>query len=118
MTYEVERQSNFVFPNQGPTESHLTMRSLDCFWRNFRVKIGLCDVRIHDLRHSFATEAVRQGVPLPVVSKLLGHSNINMTMRYSHASDTDAEAATETIGQYLCDMLDGGSEFLPPNNSP
>ena len=109
LSYGVERQSDFVFPNQDPTGSHLTMRSLDCYWRRFRAGIGLDDVRIHDLRHSFATEAVRQGVSLPVVSKLLGHSNIKMTMRYAHASDADAEAAAEKIGKYLGDMLDVGN---------
>ena len=103
----VVRPSDFVFPNHGPTGSHLAMGNLDSFWRKFRVKIGFGDVRIHDLRHSFATEAVRQGVPLPIVSKLLGHSNIRMTMRYAHASDKDAEVAAEKIGQYLGDMLDG-----------
>ena len=106
----VERQSDFVFPNHGSTGNHLAMRSLDCFWRKLRVGIGLGDFRLHDLRHSFATEAVRQGVPLPIVSKLLGHSNIKMTMRYAHASDKDAAAAAEKIGQHLGDMLDGGSK--------
>ena len=106
-----ERPSTFVFPHHAISGEHLGRVGLYSFWRNFRVKIGLGDVRIHDLRHSFATEAVRQGVPLPVVSKLLGHSNIKMTMRYAHATDKDAEVAAEKIGRYLGDMLDGGSAF-------
>ena len=63
------------------------------------------DFRLHDLRHSFATEAVRRGVPLPEASKLLGHSSIAMTMRYTHVSNADAEKAAEQIGQHLFAQL-------------
>ena len=57
--------------------------------------------------HSFATQAVRQGVGIPVVSKLLGHRKIEMTMRYTHASNTDAEAAAERIGKQIEALSEG-----------
>ena len=41
-------------------------------------------VRFHDLRHTFASQAIQQGVPLPVLQAWLGHSTITMTMRYAH----------------------------------
>jgi site-specific recombinase XerD len=73
--------------------------------------VKLDDVRIHDLRHSFASEAVRQGISLPVISKLLGHSNLEMTMRYTHLSTEDIEAAAERIGQRIEAMFGKGDEL-------
>ena len=50
---------------------------------------------------------MRQGVDIPVVSKLLGHRKIEMTMRYTHASNADAEAAAERIGKQIAALLEG-----------
>jgi integrase len=47
-------------------------------------RAGIKNMRFHDLRHTFATRLVLSGVDLATVSKLLGHSSIQMTMRYSH----------------------------------
>ena len=47
-------------------------------------RAGIKNLRFHDLRHTFATRLVLAGVDLATVSKLLGHSSITMTMRYSH----------------------------------
>ena len=57
-------------------------------WRRIRKKAGLDDLRIHDLRHTFASQAVMNGTPLAMVSKLLGHSKITTTMRYVHLADS------------------------------
>ena len=61
-------------------------------------KPGIEDVRIHDLRHMYASHAVLQGIPLPVVSRLLGHKCPSMTLRYAHVGDRETEAAAERIG--------------------
>ena len=95
----------FVFPHQSKRGKCLWW--LEDFWRPFRRSIELEDVRLHDLRHSFATEAVRRGIPLPVVSNLLGHSNIAMTMRYAHICDTVAEETAEKVGLHINAILDG-----------
>ena len=65
-------------------------------------------MRIHDLRHTYASHAVLQGVPLPVVSRLLGHKNPGMTLRYAHVGDRETEAAAERIGAAIARALDGG----------
>lgn len=63
-------------------------------WRRIRSKAGLNDVRIHDLRHSYASNAIALGMSLPMVGKLLGHTQIQTTARYAHlASDPVKEAA-------------------------
>lgn len=90
--------SEYVFPNPLPHGNCLGEKRFQQYWRKIRIRAGIPDVRIHDLRHSFASEAVRSGIPLPVVSKLLGHSNIQMTMRYAHVSNADVEKAVERIG--------------------
>ena len=70
-------------------------------WRRIRAAAGLDDVRIHDLRHTFASHAVMGGTPLAIVGKLLGHSQIATTMRYAHLADTELADASEGIGRLL-----------------
>ena len=53
-------------------------------WRRIRTKANLADVRIHDLRHSFASVAAGTGMSLPMIGKLLGHSQPVTTARYAH----------------------------------
>ena len=94
---------DYVFPSrQDPSRSRSPELSL---WRKIRKQARLEDVRLHDLRHTFASYAVMRGVPLPVVSRLLGHSNTRMTLRYAHVSDRETEAAAERIGSTIAALL-------------
>ena len=70
-------------------------------WCRVRRDAGIEDVRLHDLRHTVASQAAMNGVPLPVVARLLGHSNVAMTMRYAHVGDREIEAAAERIGKVI-----------------
>lgn len=70
-------------------------------WRRILEKANLSDVRIHDLRHTFASQAVMGGTPLAIMSKLLGHSNIATTMRYAHLADSELKNATDDIASSL-----------------
>ena len=65
----------------------------------------MVDVRLHDLRHTLASHAIMNGVPVPVVSRLLGHSNARMTLRYAHLADKDVAAAAERIGAGLARVM-------------
>lgn len=95
--------SAYVFPSLVDSSRP---RSIELsLWRKVGRQAGLEDVRLHDLRHSFASHAVMQGVPLPVVSRLLGHSDPRMTFRYAHVSDQETEAAAERIGVAIAAML-------------
>ena len=53
-----------------------------------REAAGIPDVRLHDLRHSVASDAIMDGVPLEVVGKMLGHRNYQTTQRYAHIADS------------------------------
>src|SRR4029453_8408320 len=63
-----------------------SLQSLRRPWLNVRKAAGLEDVRLHDLRHSFASVAVAGGLSLPVIGALLGHTQQQTTQRYAHLS--------------------------------
>ena len=95
--------STWVFPSSlDPSRPRSAELSL---WPKVCRQAGLEGVRLHDLRHSFASHAVMQGVPLPVVSRLLGHLHPGMTFRYAHVGDRETEAAAERIGVAIATML-------------
>ncbi len=74
-------------------------------WHRVRREAGIEDVRLHDLRHTVASQAALNGVPLPVVSRLLGHSSVRMTLRYAHVGDKEIEAAAERVGQVMASLM-------------
>ena len=97
--------SPHVFPS--PADSSRSRSDDLSLWRKVRREAGIPDVRLHDLRHTFASHAVMQSVPLPVVSRLLGHAQAGMTLRYAHVSDRETEAAAERIGGAIASLLAG-----------
>lgn len=85
----------WVFPS--PTGKR-TLK-VDYWWPAFRRSCGLVDVRIHDLRHSYASAAIKANVPLTSVGRLLGHSHPETTAKYAHlADDTIVDAAARVSG--------------------
>jgi integrase len=74
-------------------------------WRRIRKSAGLDDVRLHDLRHSFASVAVAGGMSLPMIGALLGHSQPQTTQRYAHLAADPLRAASETIGARIAGRI-------------
>ena len=66
-------------------------------WERIREEAGLVDVRFHDLRHSYASLLVNDGVELLTVGKLLGHTQAQTTMRYAHLADETLRTATKRV---------------------
>ena len=96
----------WVIPGRKPG-TH--MSALDDAWQVIRARAGLEDVRIHDLRHSFASRALALGESLPVIGKLLGHTQVETTARYAHlARDSVQEAATRIADSIATDILGEG----------
>ena len=96
-------ESPWVFPGRSP-EAHLS--TIYHLWLDIRTRAGLEDVRLHDLRHTFASRALALGETLPVIGKLLGHSDIETTARYAHlAPDSLHEAAHRISSSIAADIL-------------
>lgn len=76
-------------------------------WDSMCEEARIEDVRLHDLRHRSASHAVLRGIPLPVVSHLLGHKRPSMRMRYSHVEDREIEAAGKRVGMAIRLALGG-----------
>ena len=75
--------------------------SLHFPWARIRRRAGLDDVRIHDLRHSFASGGLLVGEGLPMIGKLLGHSHVQTTARYAHLADDPVKAAADRIASRI-----------------
>lgn len=77
-------------------------------WRTIRAMADLADVRLHDLRHSFASIAVSGGASLPIIGVLLGHKNATTTHRYAHLHDDPVRNVSETTGKKLSTFINNG----------
>lgn len=91
---------------------------LDKVWRRVRAAAGLLGLRLHDLRHSFASIGAAGGNSLLVLGKLLGHRNAATTERYSHLSADPMRAATEAIGRRIEAAMAGESAEVVPLATP
>ncbi|MBU0513856.1 MAG: tyrosine-type recombinase/integrase [Proteobacteria bacterium] len=88
-----EDSNPYVCPGRK-TGAHLV--GLQKAWERIRARAGLDDVRLHDLRHSFASVGAADGMGLPIIGALLGHRKSSTTERYAHLStDPLREAATK-----------------------
>lgn len=76
-------------------------------WIAIRTAAGLAGVRLHDLRHSFASFAVSGGMSLPVLGALLGHRDTTTTDRYAHLADDPLRSAVGVIGQRIDNVMNG-----------
>ena len=78
---------------------------LQKIWNRIRGVAGLEDVRLHDLRHSFASVGARSGESLLVIGKVLGHATPAATGRYAHLSDDPVRNASESIAAEIDSFL-------------
>jgi len=81
----------------GENSQRIRPSSLNASWRGLRAVAGLEDVRLHDLRHSAASEAISAGCTLKEVAVLLGHRNPKTTSRYAHLSEDSGRAAAKRM---------------------
>ena len=93
-----ESGSPWVIPGRK-LGTHL--RGLTHPWNVVRKRAGLGDVRIHDLSHSFASRAVALGESLPMIGKLLGHTQVQTTGRYAHLVRDAEKAAAAEVGDSI-----------------
>ena len=96
----LERKSCWVFPaTRGDRPRSACW--LNLFWTGVRAEAGLDDLRLHDLRHTHASLALRRGETVLSIGRLLGHRRPETTLKYTHAADAMALEAAEKIGKAL-----------------
>lgn len=81
-----------------------TDKPLTCIqkgWRSIRAEAGLPNLRLHDLRHSFASLLVNSGQTLYSVQRILGHANPNTTLRYAHLSTKSLQSAADSASDCM-----------------
>ncbi len=100
----IERVENNPWVITG-TMPAAPLYDLQPFWQRARARAGLKDVRIHDLRHTFASIAVAAGQGLPMIGKLLGHTQVQTTARYAHLAGEPIRAAANQVATTLAAAL-------------
>jgi integrase len=91
-----------LFPGSGRNGAMVNLRKP---WIRVCEEAGLEGVRLHDLRHTAASIAVREGAPLAIIGRVLGHSQAQTTKRYSHVGESSALAAVDLISGALSSVL-------------
>jgi integrase len=99
-----EGESPFVFPAEAG-DGHF--QGTEKVWRKVRAKAGLADVRLHDLRHSFASVGLLAGDSLPLIGKLLGHADVKTTARYAHLAEDPVKEAAKRIANTIAAAMEG-----------
>jgi integrase len=74
-------------------------------WQSFQSEAGLSGVRLHDLRHTYASQAAMGAETLPMIARLLGHANVKSTARYAHHDDAHVLEAVQRIGDVVAQMI-------------
>lgn len=103
----------FVFPNPKTLKPFV---SIFYSWDAARCKAGLADVRIHDLRHTFASTLVNNGVSLYEVQKLLGHAHIRTTERYAHLKQERLQESASFAGKTFEHILNTPNPIRVPQS--
>ncbi len=83
------------------------LRHLHGPWYRIRAAADLPDVRLHDLRHSFASVGAGAGLSLPMIGKMLGHTQAATTSRYAHLAVDPVQQAVEQVGATIAAALTG-----------
>ncbi len=88
------QKGRFVFPGPGKSGHRENIMSA---WKTITELAGIDNLRIHDLRHTFAAMLVSDGVSLPIIGALLGHTQMQTTMRYAHLMDNPLREAIRSV---------------------
>jgi integrase len=102
--------ATWIFPGQRPGKP---LKQLHSIWHWVRDRAGLGkDARVYDLRHTFASVGAGGGLSLPIIGRLLGHTQARTTQRYAHLADDPLREATEKIGAVIAGAGKGGADVV------
>ena len=96
--YERRGETPWLFPGRSGKKPR---RETLYVWKRVLAAAGIADLRTHDLRHSYASTLVNAGFSLPIIGKLLGHSQVATTAKYAHLYDDVERQATERAGAII-----------------
>ena len=99
------KSTGLLFPSVRNPEKPI---KLSMHWSKIRNRAALPDVRLHDLRHSFASVAIRDNISLMVIGKLLGHALAETTTKYAHLSDDIVADAAERVSGSIARLIGVG----------
>jgi integrase len=105
--------SKWVFPASSG-DGHF--QGLGKIWREVRKSAGLEGVRLHDLRHTFASFGAAGGLSLPLIGALLGHKQASTTQRYAHLADDPVKRAADQAGSAVAAAMEGALADAVPVN--
>jgi integrase len=113
----VPRIGEFVIAGRAPRpgQRERPRKDIGNAWRAIRRHAGLDGLRLHDLRHSFASVGAGAGLGLPIVGKLLGHTSATTTQRYAHLDADPLRRASNAISATIAAAMDGkkGDNVVP-----
>ena len=87
------------------SERRAPLLKLSNYWPSIRDRAGLSNVRLHELRHTFASHAAMNNETLSMIGRLLGHRSLGATSRYAHLGDEHVSNATQQIGSAIEQLL-------------
>jgi integrase len=100
----LDRLGSYVVPADDAEKARADLKRP---WQAVSKRAGLDGVRLHDLRHTYASFGAGGGLGLPIIGKLLGHTQVATTARYAHLDNDPLRRATESIGSRIAAALDG-----------
>ena len=116
--------ASFVIAGQAPKKDGSAEKprsDLKKPWSAIRRHAGLEGLRIHDLRHSFASVGAGAGLGLPIVGKLLGHTQASTTQKYAHLDNDPLRRASNAIGATIAAAMEGqlnAARVVPLKKAP
>ena len=98
--------SSHLFPGKAPNRPLVSIKK---FWAKILKEANIENIRIHDLRHTYASHLVSSGLSLSIVGKLLGHTQAATTQRYAHLADQALRDATNVFGNKIANLKKNGT---------
>ena len=99
---ELSPEGDWVFPGKDPSQP---LKPFSKTWARILKKAEIEDLRLHDLRHNFGSVSASLNMSLPMIAKMLGHSQTVTTERYAHLADNPVQAAAEEVGKALSERM-------------
>jgi integrase len=111
---ELPRVGEFVVAGSDPTKPRADLHKP---WALIKGRAGLIGVRLHDLRHTYASFGAGSGLGLPIIGKLLGHTQAATTQRHAHLDTDPLRRAADTIGQQINKAISPRTAVRTPANT-